>query len=430
MESLRINKKDTICGAIIILQLLWMQTSILCPGLNGIVYQLIFYMKYIGTFFLLIYLLSKSIPNRKIIEYCKYLKLFVPMIVATLLIEGIAFITSPIITTYGSEYTSRFIAQILDKVCIFIMVGCIWIIKAEKTAEFMTNVFLIDEIILFIVKTLQVGIVSVIMPLFSGFGMNDAIESLLEVHEITYCLGFCLIYYLYFKPNKSKYDIIKVILMIVFILLGGKRIAILGILLSGVFCLFVHKKGLPKVALMVVGIGISAVGIIYLIMLYNGDFFSDLFSFNINSMGRDVIYKYFISRTHFGYDFFGYGISAVSKMIESWTRADVGNMVSVRGLHNDILKLYVDIGFWGLLCWLWFHYIYLPIKLSNKMGKKVATLYVSLAIYAFVTYMTDNTEGYFVFQVSLYTFPIGYYLSSGKIESFENKKLSTESNTY
>lgn len=409
MYKLTINKKSTLCAIVILLQLIWMQTSILCPNIGGAIYQLIYYMKYIGTAVLLTYILSTPRKKADTLEIKRYVRLFLPWICICVIIEFVALITSPVFLTYKMSYVSRCVAQVLDKACILIMVGCIWIIKKEQAIEFITNVFLTNEVILFVVKTMKVGITRMLLPLISGFGLQDAMESPLEVHEITYCLGFCLIYYLYFKPRKQVLDWVKVIMMIVFILLGGKRMALLGILLSGAFCFFVHKKGLQKISLGIVGEGVCLIALLYIYILYNGDFFAELMSFNVNSMGRDVIYNYFISRTEFTPKFFGYGISAVSKMIENWTRADVGNMVNVRGLHNDVLKIYIDLGFWGLLSWIGFHFVALPIQFFNTYGKKIATLYMALSIYAFITYMTDNTEGYFVFQVTMFVFVLGFY---------------------
>lgn len=408
MSEIKIKTKSLMCGMIIILQLMWLQTSILLPKIGGSVYQLIYYMKYLGTFVLVLYVLSKPRSKERENEYKQFLSLFSPLLLLVIIVELVAFATSPVVESYGMSYITRAVAGILDKVCIILMVGCIYSLEGNKTIDFMTTVFLCDEVLLLIVKTLQVGPMRILMPLLSGFGVQNAMESPLEVHEITYCLGFCVIYYFYFKKEKSKGDILKILCLLFFILLGGKRIAILGIMVAGIFCLFVYKKGLSKRMLTFIGCGIIAIEIVYLIILYNGDFFVEILSLNVNSMGRDVIYNYFISRTKFGPDFLGYGISAVSKMIENWTRADVGNMVNVKGLHNDILKIYIDTGFWGIVGWLTFHYVYLPRKIINRYGKKSATFYMALSIYAVITYMTDNTEGYFVFQVTLFIFAFAY----------------------
>ena len=88
-------------------------------------------------------------------------------------------------------------------------------------------------------------------------------------------------------------------------------------------------------------------------------------------------------------------------MLENMSYNEVGNMVVFRGLHNDILKRYLDWGFVGFLGWAWYNLLFLPKKVFFMYGKKPATLYLLLLTYSFITYLTDNTEGYFVFQVAL-----------------------------
>ena len=84
-------------------------------------------------------------------------------------------------------------------------------------------------------------------------------------------------------------------------------------------------------------------------------------------------------------------------------------MVAVRGIHNDILEIYIEAGFLGSLLWFGYQWLYVPLKLYNNMSKRTATLYMALIIYSFITYFTDNTEGYFVFQVTLFTLPLAVY---------------------
>ena len=84
----------------------------------------------------------------------------------------------------------------------------------------------------------------------------------------------------------------------------------------------------------------------------------------------------------------------------------MGNMYLIRGLHNDLLKMYIECGFWGYVIWLILTLIYVPEKIKNKLGVRSATIYLALNIFAFITYLTDNTESYFVFQTILLTFPL------------------------
>ena len=102
------------------------------------------------------------------------------------------------------------------------------------------------------------------------------------------------------------------------------------------------------------------------------------------------------------------------------SKSEVGNMASARGLHNDVLKMYIECGFIGSLIWLTYNWLYVPINIFKKVGKKQATLYIALTIFAFITYLTDNTENYFAFQVILLLLPLAAYENKLK-DSGENK---------
>ena len=56
-----------------------------------------------------------------------------------------------------------------------------------------------------------------------------------------------------------------------------------------------------------------------------------------------------------------------------------------------------------------YNLVYLPRKVFDFFGKKSSTVLMSLLLYIFVTYLTDNTEGYFVCQVFLLLIPLASY---------------------
>ena len=239
-----------------------------------------------------------------------------------------------------------------------------------------------------------------------GLAESTSATSALEVHELTFCIGLCFIYYLFFEKKDSKSAKLRLILLAVLLILGNKRIGFAGILFSGIFAFFVHRRGLRRSNIIAIGVAGTVICITYVALLYNGYAMDFLAERDINVMGRDTLYKYFTRRTTFSPGFIGWGVSAVSKSIEDMSRAEVGNMINVRGLHNDILKIYIEYGFLGSIVWYGYNLIGIPLRLFEFLGKKDATLYTALAIFAFITYLTDNTENYFVFQVVLFLIPL------------------------
>ena len=115
-------------------------------------------------------------------------------------------------------------------------------------------------------------------------------------------------------------------------------------------------------------------------------------------------------------------MAGVAKVVENLDRSEVMYMAAVRGVHNDILKIYINFGFFGSLIWYVLNLVYFPVKFMEKYGKKVATIYMALILYLFVTYLTDNTESYFVCQVALLLIPITEYLK----EKEKNRSICSE----
>lgn len=79
MSKFRISRNGLVCGTVVFLQLLWMQTKVFFPGLGGMAYQLLYYMKYIGTF--AVFALALSTPRERKIttRQREYIKLFIPL---------------------------------------------------------------------------------------------------------------------------------------------------------------------------------------------------------------------------------------------------------------------------------------------------------------------------------------------------------------
>lgn len=419
---MKVKNSKLLCTFIVLLQLLPSQVSKYWPGINGTVYQLLYYMKYFGAFLLLIYLLAGR-TKRSVDINAKnkcILHAFYPLFLIWILIELFALFTSPVVETYGVRYWTRCIAYILDKICILIEVFCLHQFCKEKTIDYLTDALLLDGYISVFITVFRTGLFATIKVIPAVFGITESEQamSLLEIHELTYCLGLCLIFFLFFKKQKSKRDIWKLAQLILLFILGGKRIAIAGLLVSGLFAFLVRRKGMSKKMIILIGGVGCVICMAWIALLYDGRALLFFAEHNINVMGRDSIWTYFLTRTKFSPDSLGWGLASTTKAIENMTRAEVGNMVNVRGLHNDILKMYIDCGFIGFCAWLIFELIYFPVALFKKLGRKISTMYVAMIIFTFVSYMTSNIEGAFIYQVTLLLIP----LATGDIYFIETRE--------
>lgn len=122
--------------------------------------------------------------------------------------------------------------------------------------------------------------------------------------------------------------------------------------------------------LTIAGVCGTCICFIYLALVYNDGLFIFLEDHSVNNMGRDLIYSYFTRRTTLEPSQLGWGMAGVAKVVENMDRSEVYYMAAVRGLHNDIMKIYINFGFIGSLLWYAFNLIYIPREYFKKYGKK------------------------------------------------------------
>lgn len=415
-NKLTVKKTHLLCAITLLLTLFSGQSSKLFGISGGAAYQLLYYSKYILSLFLVAFAWSHK---RKVPDYevRQLLKIVFPLVGLMVAVECLAAFSSPVPAMYGIRYWTRSVAAFLDRFSIYAVAIGIWVLCGEEAIDCITNTFIIDELLIFISAIFHVGFSGIAESFLGAFAFSTGTSNYFEVHELTFGIGLCIIYYLFFA-ERNKYSKGKLIFLIISFVLGSKRIGMAGIAVAGVFSLFVHKKGLTRRMLITIG----TVGVLvcygYLFIVYNNEFFAILNEHGINNMGRDLIYAYFVRRTKFGPTQIGWGMAGVAKVVENMDRSEVMYMAAVRGVHNDILKIYINFGFFGSLIWYGLNLIYFPVKFLEKYGKRAATIYMALIIYMFITYLTDNTESYFICQVALLLIPITEYIKEKKVRSY------------
>lgn len=403
----RVSKKGIACGTVILMAIMSDYLVNVFGITGGFLYQLLFSGRYIGTLFLIVLSLKGSkIPK---FEIKRFVKIFLPFLWLLFVVEVIAFFTSEVPRIYGFRYWTRALSNLLGILFMYALVLSVWKLRGKQTINTFLSALLLGQLIVFVSVLLCHGLTGIVGSVKSIIFFRAESTNYFEVHELTFCLGLFIIYFLFFSENKNKHWK-KILLLIFLFVLGGKRIGFAGIIVAALFAFLVHRKGLSKRMITIVG----SVGIIicfaFLAIVYSESFITLLNDRGINDMGRGLIYRYFTTRSHFDPSYLGWGVAGTSKVIENLDRAEVLYMQGVRGVHSSILDLYINYGFCGYLIWSIINLIYIPRKFFSFYGKRTATLYISLLIYAFITYLTDNTAGYFVFQVTLLLIPISEYL--------------------
>lgn len=205
----------------------------------------------------------------------------------------------------------------------------------------------------------------------SQFTMQNLLES-----EYAFIYGVLLIYFFYKK--EWKYCAFCLILFV----LANKRISMGAATVCLIFyCLATHSKKIYSY-------GTAFLPIISYVYIYIAkvDFISFIFAkYKINSMGRIDMWRNFAKYYAVNPSFLGLGMGWVSTKLEEF------NNVAFRNLHNDLLVSFIEIGFIGFGVWLISYLIMIhQIGLKNTISYEKKCLLLTVIIYTFINYMTDN----------------------------------------
>ena len=88
-------------------------------------------------------------------------------------------------------------------------------------------------------------------------------------------------------------------------------------------------------------------------------------------------------------------------------------------MHNDIVTMYIELGFWGFAFWIWYSWNGRIVWCQKEFGMQTALLLLYETIYSFITYATDNTVFYCYINTVFMLLPIA--MAIGEQEQGEEK---------
>lgn len=235
-----------------------------------------------------------------------------------------------------------------------------------------------------------------ILYLLTSHSTNDKLLYLTEVNDLTFGMGFCLLYYIFFDDRKNKVKknyIIKCILMIFW---GLKRIEIAAIIICYLFFKFFVSKINVKKSALISTISILVVSYLYIMFIHNSTLIGLAEKYNINFMGRLKTYIFVASNySEFSIKFLGIGFGNIDEILESLVSRNFKiDYIPVISLHSDILRMYIGIGFIAFGLWLIYQNYIKTIIIDKEISVNCAKAYLIFTIYLFILYLTDNTYSY------------------------------------
>lgn len=226
--------------------------------------------------------------------------------------------------------------------------------------------------------------------------------------ESTFALAYGLLFFFFFLEKNWWYSAISFLLVII----GGKRIVLATVVLLAIALPFIYRLFKKKKWLLFLGIGLFNVFVIsFYIILANG-FLDNLIysatglSIEYITKGRTSVYSLVIENT--GYiKAIGDGLGFTSSILQ---KSDF----ILELMHSDILKLYLELGVFGLTAYLISIYL---LGLSNVKSLIIVT-YINIIM------STGNPLIYFHVMTIFYVIII-FYLRSNKNEKLKSIRFIT-----
>lgn len=217
----------------------------------------------------------------------------------------------------------------------------------------------------------------------------------LEINDLTFAFGPFLIYLLLRRKEVTHWSLWILVTLLLFVV-GLKRTAILAVLLSVavVWILQLLPEKAARQTAFVIGLGMLLVSFLYIVGIRYGLFQYLETRFGIDTKGRVAMFMnlepyYDISITYMGrgtgFERYVDWASGVRYKLPQRT---------LMPIHNDFLRMYLNIGFVGYWVWIW---CWLMVRLRywfKQGGKSAGCVFLGIAIYCFTLFATDNTIYY------------------------------------
>jgi hypothetical protein len=270
------------------------------------------------------------------------------------------------------------------------------------------------------------SIISVVTCIVT-FGNAEGFVRALEIHDITFLFGQFFIYYVLFAPKKTKPERrlrrLCIILSLFFILLGLKRGTLPAVLLVYVYVQLLRLTGRPRKLIIATGVILFLFFYFYLYLTRSGILVAFLESHGIDMMGRDVLWS--LPNDYYELSPFwkGLGFESVTELVNEWYHAGLINRAYP--LHNDILKVFIELGALGFTLWAGINYILYPAYWMMRHDDDTGMLYMAILCYMTVSYLTDNTAFYFWSCIGLRLIPMSYSYHVSKTAQQKQWKAPT-----
>ena len=251
---------------------------------------------------------------------------------------------------------------------------------------------------------IEVGVQYGFGPLFSEYATlltsfaneTGSVIRRMELHDMVFGWGPYILYFILYKDEGTPWwkNVLLLIPAFFFFTVALKRIAVLAVgiaLLFGIAVKCFRTSNKCRLYFWT-AVCIGALCFLYVVVVKNGEFIEYMRRLGINLMGRQRIYAYYDDFFEVSPTFLGQGIRFLYNYSE--THEGIGLT------HNVFLELFIELGFVMWFVWVWYDLRFRIKWMAKRYSYASAECLFVMCLYAFVTYMTDNTYFYYPINVT------------------------------
>jgi len=217
------------------------------------------------------------------------------------------------------------------------------------------------------------------------------IQTPLEIHTLTYIFGFMALYYSYRWLVEKDRSVKWLVFFSIFLTAIGTKRIVLAAMVASILMMFILNRINPRQRYDLMRLGsVILIGsaIVFVYLVHSGVLEQMTAMFGVESSSRFVIWNLLQKKYDMSPLFLGYGISYGARIMHYvWQQAGLAHAVA---LHNDILRVYLGLGFVGALLY-WYNYFYATMRKARKVSSiHAATFVFTMATYFFINSMTSN----------------------------------------
>ena len=266
----------------------------------------------------------------------------------------------------------------------------------DDTVDLFVNCGFISYIIGSIIPLIILFPSECLKYLFTAYSANYDLLYYTEVNDLTFAMGFCFLYYLFFDSRSINYKFKYLLKCFFMIFWGLKRIEIFALILTILFYKIVISKFNIRISSSIATGIILFISFFYIMFIHNSELIEIAAKYNINFMGRLTTYVYVASHfSQFDIRFPGIGFGFIDEILEGLEKMNFKiGYIPIISLHSDILRMYIGIGFIAFGFWVIYQCFIKTRLIKRNINLNCAKGYLMFTVYLFVLYLTDNTYSY------------------------------------